>query len=400
MLALLLSTVLCTPAHAEGPDWKVLRQTEVQASSFLHSNWNKYSENYHPNYVADENPRTAWVEGVPGNGEGESILLPTHIISGARAVRLRIRNGYQKSEGLLKANAAPKDVRIAVLFADEEVAHTSVSLERKMGWQEVVVPLPEGKGLSAVSLRVDSVHPGSKYKDTCISDIVVEADTDVPYRPAIEAARLQKLLAWTQERKKTAAYFASLPATYPFASTAFKETRNLDADPVLVERKRAMEGQAREAAETGSWWARTAKQAPVTAPDGLYGFSDYLLPLLSPDQLAWFETDQRYARQTGRRGKQTDYSYTTHARLSFHKDGTTPKTIWFEHYKQYMDRGFVKERWQYFAQCDLQGRPSHILVSRDTDSDLIVLRWSEAGKIDQITKVFSFGIQRILTPKD
>ena len=85
MLALLLSTVLCTPAHAEGPDWKVLRQTEVQASSFLQSNWNKYSENYHPNYVADENPSTAWVEGVTGNGEGESIVLPTNPIKSARA---------------------------------------------------------------------------------------------------------------------------------------------------------------------------------------------------------------------------------------------------------------------------------------------------------------------------
>lgn len=395
MLTLLVSTFLCTPANAEDIDWKVLRQTEVQASSFLQSNWNKYSENYHPNYVADDNPNTAWVEGVSGNGEGESIVLPTHTIKQARAVRLRIRNGYQKSEGLLKANAAPKDVRIAVLFANQEVAHTSVSLERKMGWQEVVVPLPEGKGLSAVSLRVDSVHPGSKYKDTCISDIVVEADTDVPYRPAIEAARLHRLLAWTQERKQTAAYFANLPVSYPFAGTAFMQsqvdTGDDNADEAML---LALEKEAAAASKTGSLWKRTAKGAAIEAPDLLW-MLDPMLPLFVPNQLAWFETDTQYA---SRNSSKYDYghhtAYQTNARLTFHEDGqTTPATIWFEVYQETDERVFSSSTQGHYVQCDAQGRPVKALIhALHSDEEigpyktlsLYDFRWNASGQIDQM----------------
>src|SRR5690349_16626435 len=40
--------------------WKQLRSASASASSFLQNNWNRFEENYHPSYVLDENPATAW----------------------------------------------------------------------------------------------------------------------------------------------------------------------------------------------------------------------------------------------------------------------------------------------------------------------------------------------------
>ena len=53
-------------------NWKPLRSAEATATSFLQNDWNQYQENYHPSYVLDENPATAWVEGAKGFGEDES----------------------------------------------------------------------------------------------------------------------------------------------------------------------------------------------------------------------------------------------------------------------------------------------------------------------------------------
>ena len=76
-------------------EFSQLYATEAEASSFLKSSWNKYNENYHPNYVLDNNPKTAWVEGVDGNGEGQKIVIPISAVSQIGRVKIRIKNGYQ-----------------------------------------------------------------------------------------------------------------------------------------------------------------------------------------------------------------------------------------------------------------------------------------------------------------
>ena len=64
-----------------------LYSSSAEATSFLRSTWNKYNENYHPNYVLDGNPKTAWVEGVEGNGEGEQIVIPISTISNVKKIK-------------------------------------------------------------------------------------------------------------------------------------------------------------------------------------------------------------------------------------------------------------------------------------------------------------------------
>ena len=209
-------------APASGQHFQRLYSNDAVASSFLQNDWNRYTENYHPKYALDDDPKTAWVEGVPGNGEGESLTIRFSALSSARTLRVRIRNGYQASKELLDKNAAPRDVTLSLLdAAGEEVVTKKASLTRTMGWQQVELSPPAHTPIAFLKLRIDSTWPGSRYRDTCISDVQLLVDSEVPYNAKAELAKQVALTAWIKERKDVAKYFATLPKSYPFAATHF-----------------------------------------------------------------------------------------------------------------------------------------------------------------------------------
>ena len=74
-----------------------LHPDRATASSFLWNDWNRFQENYHPLYLVDDDPKTAWVEGVAGHGDGEWVKVHTTRVAAVTKVRLRLRNGYHKS---------------------------------------------------------------------------------------------------------------------------------------------------------------------------------------------------------------------------------------------------------------------------------------------------------------
>lgn len=212
---------LLVPSLAAAAGFQRLHAEEATASSFLQSNWNKYQENYHPNYALDDDPKTAWVEGAEGDGLGEALTIPLSNLASARAVRVVLFNGYQKSATLLAANAAPKELTVTVKGpGGQEAARKQLTLARKMGPQSFDIPV-SGPVVEVV-LTVDSVHPGSKYRDTCLSDVQVFVDSEVPYNAKAEKAKREALLRWKKERLATAKYYAALPRTYPYASTHFE----------------------------------------------------------------------------------------------------------------------------------------------------------------------------------
>lgn len=222
--AVLPVLLLALPAHAE---WKRLYADHAEASSALQSNWNKFEENFHPSYVLDDDPRTAWVEGAAGDGLGEKLTIPLTRLASARAVKLVIFNGFQFSQKLLVANAAPKVLRVVASLGKVETGAASLTLERKLGPQSFEVPLRGG--LSTLTFTLESVHPGTVYRDTCLSDVQVFVDSDAPYDAAVEKAKQAALLGWRKERLDRAKDFARLPATYAYAGTHLQQTGD-DAD--------------------------------------------------------------------------------------------------------------------------------------------------------------------------
>ena len=152
--------------------WLQLEPVHAYASSYLSPSGKKYAVNYHPIYALDGDPETAWVEGAEGHGQGErwsvSLMLPDKM---SRELRVRIRNGYPKTDELFRANGAIQvlDVKIS---ASEEHMESRLSLENTSDWQEVLIDLPDwGEPIIDVEFIVQSVYAGEKYEDTCLSDV-------------------------------------------------------------------------------------------------------------------------------------------------------------------------------------------------------------------------------------
>ena len=205
-----------------------LHLATAEASSFLVNDWNRFQENYLPLYVGDDDPKTAWTEGAKGDGVGEWLRLKVTPMAGATRVRLRIRNGYQKSDRLFAANERARGVTVVLLPSGAKVdelaleiplsdAKVDAELADRQDWQEVIVTQPAG-ALAAVELRVRSVYAGKKYDDLCISDAQLLVTATTPENPAFEKARFAQLTKWKTERVAAAKLFRSaLGKKLPFA---------------------------------------------------------------------------------------------------------------------------------------------------------------------------------------
>jgi hypothetical protein len=224
--SLLLCVAAASPALAAEPVERRLYPAAVEASSFLWNDFNKFQENYHPNYLVDGDPKTAWVEGAKGAGAGEWVRLKLTPLEGATQVRLKLRNGYQKSPGLFRANARAKTVTVKVLPGG---AAKQVALKDAEGWQDVTVAVPAQK-VEAVELRVDEVYPGTKYEDLCLSDAQVFVTATTRDNPAFEKAKLDQIKKWKAERVAAAKAFKGEAAkSMPVAAQYKSET--IDARP-------------------------------------------------------------------------------------------------------------------------------------------------------------------------
>ncbi|HEY4243843.1 MAG TPA: hypothetical protein VGM88_28715 [Kofleriaceae bacterium] len=212
MRALVCSAVLlASTAAMAAPVERRLYSDTLEASSFLWNDWNKFVENYHPNYIADDDPATAWVEGAKGSGKGEWIRMQTTPLDKTTAVRLHIRNGYQKSKDLFKANARVKTATIKLLPSG---VTKSITLADADGWQDVTISQPSG-ALKGVELHVDGVYEGTKYEDLCISDVQIFATSETPDNPAAEKAKHDTLMKWRSDRLAAAKTFTSGAANIP-----------------------------------------------------------------------------------------------------------------------------------------------------------------------------------------
>ncbi len=114
----------------------------------------------------DGDKNTAWVEGAAGQGEGQFIQFSfnnTYLVNG-----IRIRAGYQKNDDIYYKNSRPRRIRIE--FSDGR----SEAFELADGSrEEQVLTFAEPTETETVSLIIESVYPGVKYEDTCISEVIL-----------------------------------------------------------------------------------------------------------------------------------------------------------------------------------------------------------------------------------
>ena len=208
--ALVLALAVSTAAAGEPVERRLYPDT-VEASSFLWGDWNRFIENYHPNYVGDDDAKTAWVEGNANSGAGEWLRLQVTPLDGTTRVRLKVRNGYQKSSALFAANARAKDVVVRLLPSKREVKATLTDTE---GWQELTIAQPVGP-MRAVELKVATVYEGGKYTDLCLSDVQVFATSTDADNPSFEKSKKKALLAWRAQRIAAAKAFGGSKVALP-----------------------------------------------------------------------------------------------------------------------------------------------------------------------------------------
>jgi len=134
---------------------------------------------YGPGNLVDHNPATAWVEGVPGDGIGQWVSLTFDYPM--KFSRIFIHSGYCKSKDLLLKNNAPRTIRIIT-----EAGEHTVNLERTIEQQTIRLPSPVASRW--IKFEIKSVYPGSKYRDTAISEIVVDLE-EFNYEPMGERFR-------------------------------------------------------------------------------------------------------------------------------------------------------------------------------------------------------------------
>ncbi|MCA9491301.1 MAG: hypothetical protein KC621_15325 [Myxococcales bacterium] len=379
-------TILATAALAAEPDWHQLYAPRATATSFLRSNFNRFDENYHPNFAFDDNPATAWVEGVDGDGVGQVLSWDVSALSTARAVKLRVRNGYQKSSGLLAANGAPTKVELSAWKGREVVAKQEFTLTATDGWQDLVLSTG-GKGLSHLELKVLSVRTGSKYADTCISDIQTFVDSDLSYDAAWEKSRKAELTTWIAGRVEAAK--SATQEGWPFAATSW----NRDEKEATAAEVEAMAAPLRALAPSVAHLPRqrpTAK-APVL-PDGI----EFVLSrlglqyFLQGSKLTVFESTDGMARKEVEECDGDCWTEWRDLRVQMAADGRTPVLATMTYAMHEDGRMLYTENAQLVLTWDQDGHLTQVLEegkaheeAMDGDrlfTQVIHLTW-RAGKI-------------------
>ena len=191
--------------HADGWIWKEGRSSALAEKG-------KPADFYEINKIDDEdiygaNVRTAWVEGAKDDGIGEWVIIPVGTNDGDTRwrfdgrfdgsgqggklkVSLSIYNGYQQSKDLYLKNNRVKEAKISIYAAAFGCGQDDAFLRwnPECIYEEVItvpdenysehdffMPFPEKYSTEFcelyLKLEIRSVYKGTKYSDTCISDM-------------------------------------------------------------------------------------------------------------------------------------------------------------------------------------------------------------------------------------
>jgi len=139
--------------------------TWISASSSLASQ-GKFS--YKPELTTDGKMETAWLEGVPGNGIGESILYSAE--AEQKVSEIILYNGYLKNNTTFLNNGRLKNISIE--FSDGTIITKEIPKqtynESRNGYK---ITLENPINTTSVKITILEVYKGSYYTDTALSGI-------------------------------------------------------------------------------------------------------------------------------------------------------------------------------------------------------------------------------------
>lgn len=125
---------------------------------------------YKPSYLGDGKLHTAWIEGINGYGLGEKIIIRMQGDKSSRDISFRgieITNGFAKSDKTWAENTRVKFFK--VYHNDSQVFY--IKLEDTKTPQHIEFPPIYVNHKDTIVLEIAEVYPGTKYKNTAISEI-------------------------------------------------------------------------------------------------------------------------------------------------------------------------------------------------------------------------------------
>lgn len=165
-------------AKSKTENTSIITLTPIEKSEISLDDYNIYKEynnnssshliykgkSYPADYINDFKNNTAWNEGVEGDGVGEWIEIKMN--SPKKINGILIQNGYKKTEELYYQNNRPKTLRIDV--ADYESFYVDFNDNYNDGF---LIKFPETYETTGITVTILAVYEGSKYEDTCISEL-------------------------------------------------------------------------------------------------------------------------------------------------------------------------------------------------------------------------------------
>lgn len=133
-------------------------KAKVWASSELKG---KTPGQYSVENLFDGDLKTAWVEGVDGNGVGEWVTIEFEEEQIIQSVE--IINGFQKSNKLFTENNSIKMFDI-IIDGKKQSYFSGLEIQLKRNIQI-------NKSVSKIKILISSISKGTKYSDLCISDV-------------------------------------------------------------------------------------------------------------------------------------------------------------------------------------------------------------------------------------
>lgn len=147
-------------------DNKVTSNPIIWDNVYASSHLIQKSMNYKVENVIDNNPSTAWIEGVSDDGIGQFIQFSSN--NTFRVDKIDIMNGFSKNQKTYMKNNRVKKVIIEFSDKSQQVYELE---DNNMEYQTIDIG---GVNTNSVKVIIQEVYTnGRLYKDTCISEISV-----------------------------------------------------------------------------------------------------------------------------------------------------------------------------------------------------------------------------------